>query len=60
MPATLIATRDTDRLYSSGFHLNEVGDKTFHGYILSENGNQIRVPNIDVLLAHGYWNEIVD
>ena len=60
MPATLIATRDTDRLYSVGSYVDEIGDKTFHGYIQAEDGSQIRVPNIEVLLAHGYWNEIVD
>lgn len=60
MADTLIATRDTDQLFVTGKHTNDDGVTIFHGYILSEDGGQIEVANVDVLISHGYWQEIVD
>jgi len=60
MADTLIATRDGDRLFCTGFHLNQYGEKIFHGYIKSEDGARLDVQNIDVLISHGYWTEIID
>lgn len=60
MADTLIATRDGDRLFSLGSHVNADGVLIFHGYMLTENGGRIEVPNIDVLIGHGYWDELVD
>jgi hypothetical protein len=61
MKPNLIATRDGgDRLFCSGSHVNDAGMTVYHGYIAQEGGGRIEVPNIDVLLAHGYWDEIVE
>lgn len=60
MADTLIATRDGDRLFATGSQTNSDGVKIFFGYIMTENGGRIEVPNVDVLIGHGYWQEIVD
>ncbi len=60
MADTLIATREGDRLFCTGFRLNEFGDQIFFGYIKSEDGGRLDVENVDVLISHGYWTEIVD
>jgi hypothetical protein len=58
--ATLLATRDGDKLFGVGNHTNEAGVVIYHGYIEYEDGTRTEVPNIDVLLGHGYWEEIID
>jgi len=60
MADTLIATREGDRLFCTGSRVNEFGDKIFFGYIKTEDGGRLDVENVDVLIAHGYWTEIVD
>ena len=58
MPDTLIATRDSDRLFCVGNRTTTEGVKIWFGYILTEGGGRIDVPNIEVLLQHGYWDEL--
>jgi hypothetical protein len=59
MADTLIATRDNDKLYCEGTATRQDGVTVWYGYIIDENGGKIPVPNIEVLLGHGYWDEIV-
>lgn len=59
MADVLVATRDQDRLFCSGSRLTvDEGVRVWFGYILTEGGGRIDVPNIEVLLQHGYWEEL--
>lgn len=59
MADTLIATRDDEKLFCEGTAITRDNVKVWYGYILTAEGGRIPVPNIEVLLGHGYWDEIV-
>lgn len=56
----LIATRGNDRLYCTASRVTAEDQRIWEGYILTEDDAKIDVPNIEVLLQHGYWDEIVE
>lgn len=55
-----IATRvGGDRLYWDGSRVEGSVDVGY-GHIVTADGARIEVPNIESLLAHGYWDEVTD
>lgn len=57
---TLIATRYGDKLFVTSRTVREDGTEVFAGVIELADGGSITVPNIESVLARGYWNEVVD
>lgn len=57
---TLIATRYGDKLFVTSRTVRDDGTEIFGGVLELQDGGSITVPNVDVLLARGYWDEIVD
>jgi len=58
--ATLIATRDGDKLFATTKSRDEFGRDVFAGYILNADGTRHDVTDIELILQRGYWDEIVD
>lgn len=59
MARRIIARRDDDVLFCEGSHLVD-GAQVFYGFIKTGDQRTIPVPNIEVLLMHGFWEEEVE
>lgn len=56
--ATIIAKLDGDELYFTHYTTVAGSDPIPSGYIRTADGTTIAVPNIDSLLARGFWVEL--